>query len=87
MLQEKKNATNLGVGIGIVLQVIGRILQMQSPEMALIGLVVILVGLGFFIWGCISYAQGKGYPALVGLLGLLSCIGLIILVVLPDKNR
>ena len=39
-----------------------------------------------FTWGCINYAQGKGYPGALGLLGLLSCIGLIILVCLPDRN-
>jgi hypothetical protein len=85
MLPEKQNATNLGVGVGIVLEIIGGVLRTQGESMAVIGLLVTIVGAAVFIWGCINYAQGKGYSGALGLLGLLSCIGLLILVVLPDK--
>ena|SRR6478609_9501745 len=47
---------------------------------ALIGAVLLIVGLCF-------YAKAKGYSAVLGLLGLLSCIGLLILAVLPDKTK
>jgi hypothetical protein len=88
MLAEKKTNTNIGVGIGILLQIAGRVLQMQNDDtMNLVGMLVILVGAVFFIWGCINYAQGKGYSGALGLLGLLSCLGLVILVVLPDKHK
>lgn len=87
MLPEKKTNTNIGVGVGILLQIIGRVMMMQGDSMATIGLLVSLVGTGAFIWGCINYAQGKGYPWALGLLGLLSCLGLIVLVVIPDKNK
>jgi hypothetical protein len=30
---------------------------------------------------------GKGYSQFLGILGFLSCIGLVILVVLPDKHK
>lgn len=89
MLAEKKTATNIGVGLGILLQIVGQVLsyQYQGSGMATVGLVLALVGAVFFIWGCWNYAQGKGYPGVLGLLGLLSCIGLLILVILPDKNK
>jgi hypothetical protein len=88
MLPEKKTATNIGVGVGFVLQIIGRVLMMQQGDaMTIVGAVVGLVGLGFFLWGCINYCQGKGYSGALGLLGLLSCCGLVILVLLPDKNK
>jgi hypothetical protein len=87
MLPEKKYGTNIGVGIGIVLQLIGRMMQLQSDDLMIVGLVLILVGAVFFIWGCVNYCQGKGYPGAFGLLGLLSCVGLLILVVLPDKHK
>ena len=47
---------------------------------AFVGAVLLIIGLGF-------YAKAKGYSALLGLLGLLSCIGLLILAVLPDKTK
>lgn len=87
MLAEKKTATNIGVAVGILLQIVGNVLQRQGGSMAIIGLVVALAGTAVFIWGCVNYAQGKGYSGALGLLGLLSCLGLIVLVVLPDKHK
>ena len=46
----------------------------------LVGAVLLIIGLGF-------YAKAKGYSAVLGLLGLLSCLGLLILAVLPDKTK
>ena len=40
-----------------------------------------------FILGCRSYAVGKGHSKWLGLLGLLSCVGLLVLIVLPDHNK
>ena len=34
-----------------------------------------------------NYAAGKGHSKLLGLLGLLSCIGLLILIFLPDRHK
>jgi hypothetical protein len=46
----------------------------------LVGSILLIVGLCF-------YAKAKGYSAVLGLLGLLSCIGLLILAVLPDREK
>lgn len=75
----------LGMIVGRVLAVVGA----SNEQMALVGLGVVL-SLGcavLFIYGCMQYCKGKGYPAALGLLGLLSIIGLIILAVLPDKHK
>ena len=90
MLAEYKHKTNIGVGVGLILQVLGNFLL--GPEDAegaapLIGLLVLFVGLGLFIWGCMSYSKGKGYHPAWGFLGLLSIIGLIVLVLFPDKHK
>ncbi|OQB75901.1 MAG: hypothetical protein BWX92_02317 [Deltaproteobacteria bacterium ADurb.Bin135] len=87
MIAEKKRRTNIGVGIGIVLQSVGQVLQNEEPSTAPIGFLLTTVGLVLFVWGCFNYAQGKGYSQWLGLLGLLSCIGLIVLVVLPDRHK
>jgi hypothetical protein len=81
MLAQHKTNTNIGVGLGIVLQIAGR--TMQSP----FGLLLLLAGAVAFIWGCSEYAKGKGYSGWFGLLGLLSILGLIILAVMPDKHK
>jgi hypothetical protein len=87
MLPENKTKTNIGVGLGIILQIAGRFFARQKPELAIVGLVMILVGAILFIWGCMNYAEGKGHSKWLGLLGLLSCIGLIVLIVLPDRHK
>jgi TRAP-type C4-dicarboxylate transport system permease small subunit len=91
MLSEKKTKTNIGVGTGIVLQIVGRILSTNVDPAAtvrmVLGLILVFAGAIFLIWGCTNYAAGKGRSKWLGLLGLLSFIGLIILVLLPDHHK
>lgn len=47
----------------------------------------ILAGDILFIFGLVYYAKSKGYSGLFGLLGVLSCIGLLIIALLPDKTK
>ena len=84
MLPEKKRNTNIGIGAGILLQIIFKVSQASLGQIAwAIG----IAGTICFIWGCFNYAEGKGYSKWLGLLGLLSIFGLIILVVMPDKHK
>jgi hypothetical protein len=87
MLPDKKNRTNLGVGLGIILQIAGRLMFKLGDAGTILGAMVMLVGSVLFVWGCMNYAEGKGHSKWLGLLGLVSCIGLIILVVLPDHHK
>jgi hypothetical protein len=45
--------------------------------------------LGAILWlvGSCYYAMAKGYQAAVGILGIFSWIGLLILFALPDKTK
>ena len=52
-----------------------------------IGLAIRGIGSILFIIGCCFYAKGKGYNGAWGLLGLLSLIGLLILVCMKDKHK
>ena len=47
---------------------------------SLVGALLLIIGLGF-------YAKAKGHSVVWGLLGLLSCIGLLILAIMPDKTK
>ena len=89
MLPEYKVRTNYGIGVGLLMQLVGNVITEFSSSAApvMLGLLVSLAGLGVFIWGCISYAQGKGHHGAWGLLGLLSLLGLIILILFPDRHK
>jgi len=56
MLPEKKTKANIGVGIGVVLQLAGFFLFGPADIRAI---VLILLSLPVFIWGCMNYAEGK----------------------------
>ncbi|NIP25336.1 MAG: hypothetical protein GWN55_14615 [Phycisphaerae bacterium] len=89
MLPEKKTKTNIGVGIGFLLQLVGYLLVQtaKTDAIVLLGLILILISIPLFIWGCMNYAEGKGHSKWVGLVGLAGLIGLIVLAVLPDQAR
>ena len=82
---QKRRDTNTGVGIGFFFQVIGFFALRSEIHSSGVGIALILLSLPPFIWGCMNYAESKGYHKEVGLIGLLGIIGLIVLVVLPDK--
>lgn len=86
MLAEKRTATNIGVGAGIGLEIVAIALVISGRP--LLALPVLLVSAVSFAWGCWSYAAGKGYPGVLGLLGVfVGVVGLLIMIVLPDKCR
>jgi len=88
MLSEYKKTTNVGVGLGIVLQLLGRaMLNGGDDATVLFGTLVTIGGLALFIWGCGQYAKGKGHSAWFGLFGILSIIGLLVLFFLPDRHK
>ena len=87
---QKRANTNTGVGIGVLLQVGGLfIAQLGRIEFGeafiLLGLFLVLASIPPLVWGCMNYAEAKGYSKEVGLVGLAGIIGLIVLAVLPDK--
>lgn len=85
MLAEYKRTTNIGVGLGLIGEILGRFL-INSGSGALGGLLV-LAGLVSFIWGCSQYAKAKGHSPWWGALGVLSLIGLLVLFFLPDRHK
>lgn len=78
----------LGAGLGLLLQIIGVVVSRRAGvPLSGIGLILIPVGSLFWLWGCAAYAKNKGYPELLGAVGLIGCFGLLILLVLPDRSR
>jgi hypothetical protein len=87
MLAEYKSKTVSFVVGGIVLQIIGGILAKAGFLGGLVGGPVGLLGSVLLIMGCCFYAKAKGYAWWVGLLGLLSCVGVVVLYFLPDLHK
>ncbi|MDF1843523.1 MAG: hypothetical protein P1U77_18960 [Rubripirellula sp.] len=88
MLAEYKQKTNIGIGVGLLMQIAGNFVSGGTTAgSGLVGLFLLLGGLGLFIWGCVSYAVGKGHHGALGLLGVFSILGLIVLILLPDKHK
>jgi hypothetical protein len=87
MLAEYKSKTVTFVIAGIVLQILGGIFAKAGILGALLGWPVGALGSVLLIMGCCFYAKAKGYAWWLGLLGLLSCIGLLVLYVLPDRHK
>jgi hypothetical protein len=96
----KYSRTSLAVGLpGVLLQIVCGYLFNQTfifptnpntvPQVgaALALQLGMFAGSVLFIIGLSFYAKAKGYSALLGLLGLLSCLGLLIIAVLPDKTK
>ena len=84
-----KTLTTIGIFGGIVLNVFGFALSSPSDlNLAFLSIMAKIAGAIMFIWGCSNYALGKGYSRGWGAVaGLLSCLGLIILVLLPDRRK
>jgi uncharacterized membrane protein len=87
MLPEKRTKTNVGVGMGVLLQLSGFFFLQPAHRAAILGLVLILVSIPVFVRGCMNYAEGKGHSRRVGLVALAGIIGLIVLILLPDQER
>ena len=90
MLAEYERKTNIGVGIGILIQFFGRVLLGPDDSVGsapLFGILLVFVGSALFIWGCMCYSKGKGHHRAWGLLGLLSIFGLVALFFFTDKHK
>jgi hypothetical protein len=78
--------SNLFAGLALIMQIVGVIL-LRSRGNADLGLVLVLVAIIPWAWGCAAYAKNKGYHEAVGLVGVFGLIGLIVLVCLPYNDR
>lgn len=79
MIKKYQKNSNIGVGLGILLQVFGIISDIS---------ILVSIGMILIVWGVCSYAMAKGYEWYIGLIaGLFSLLGLIVLFFLPDKHK
>ena len=82
MIAKYKVQTNVFILIGFAAQVIGVVAGDGGA-----GNFIRLIGGVLIVVGCCFYAKSKGYNGAWGLLGLLSIIGLLILICMKDKEK
>lgn len=89
MIEEYRIRTNIGVGFGIIAQIVGFYVSyfVQIGIVLWLAAIVIYGGSLLFIWGLWNYAKGKGYKGVWGLLGLLSIFGFVVLALFPDRKK
>jgi hypothetical protein len=77
----------LGFAISAVGFVANALLGAMSARLGHAMSLLIVFGDVIFLVGCINLARAKGQPWYLGLLGLLSCLGLAVLwFLVPDKS-
>jgi hypothetical protein len=89
-MKKKENNISLLLGVpGLIMQIAGTFVASAAQQQGgspLIGNGISLVGTLLLISGLCFYAIAKGRSPLWGLMGLLSCIGLIVLAILKDES-
>jgi hypothetical protein len=85
MLPGYRFRTNIGISIGLILQFTGAVLS--ASEWAPVGPILELAGVFILIYGCAQYSKGKGHSKWLGVLGLFSTLGVLILMILSDKHK
>jgi hypothetical protein len=85
----KYHRKSLWIGIpGLILPVIGvAVAEGGTPDAGLWSGLIGLFGAILIVIGLCYYAKAKGYSAVFGLFGLLSCIGVLILALMPDRTK
>lgn len=79
------NNISLALGVpGILLQVAGNVMRASGGN-EMLGTLVLLAGTILLVGGLAMYAKAKGRSPLWGLMGFLSCIGLLVLALLKDR--
>ncbi len=88
-LEQKKllqKHSNIKVLAAVAFHVLYMVLvSVRSPSALILALLFALCGLVFWIAGAADYAGSKGYPRYYCALGIFTCLGLFVLIVLPNR--
>ena len=87
MIKRYNNLSFVYAVPGIVLQIVGHVVSQGAKEPAslLLGVAILLIGTALLMVGIAYYAKSRGRSPVWCLMGLLSCIGLIVLLLLKDR--
>lgn len=81
------NTRSLLLGLpGLVAQFAGNLMVLFRPELAGLGMGLLILGTALLMGGLAFYAVAKGQHPAWALMGLLSLLGFIVLGLLPDRS-
>lgn len=90
-LKALQRDANLGIGFGLLFLIAGRVIgvlgSVAGDAWIVVAPILSVLGIVFWLFGCVKYAQSKGYSGAVGALGLLWLIGLLVLAALPNRLK
>ena len=88
MKPHHKKKSVIGLGIGVPVLLVGFILMFADIGPRGLILPFLLVGIPFYIWGCLALANAKGYTTAIVLTAVFGLLfPLVVLLALPDKNK
>jgi hypothetical protein len=87
MNPESKRKALIGLGVGLGLEVVSRVLALGGDRVLFVAVALFLVATLLFIWECTHYALSKGLPHWLGYLGFFSLFGLFVIFLLPIRRR
>jgi hypothetical protein len=86
MNPKSKRKALIGLGVGLGLEIIARLLATGSDQLFIFAVASFLVATLLFIWGCTHLALSKGLPDWLGYLGFFSVIGLLVIFLIPARR-
>ncbi|MEW6352155.1 MAG: hypothetical protein AB1646_24140 [Thermodesulfobacteriota bacterium] len=87
-MMEQRNYTRMsvaGIVLGLHIQIVGLFVAMRVDH-PVAGLCVLLAGTALLVWGCRHEATRRGYHGAWGLLGIANMLGLMVLLLFPEKT-
>ena len=78
-----------GIVFGVFFQALGWFMRTHASTRSVMvgGVISIVLGLIIFTTGCMALAESRGHAKRMGLIGLLSVIGLAVLWFMPVKPK
>ncbi len=85
---QQRNYTRMlvaGMVLGLHIQIVGLFVAMRVDH-PVTGISIMLAGTALLIWGCRHEARRRGYHGAWGLLGIANMLGLMVLLLFPEKK-
>jgi hypothetical protein len=88
MIPHHKKKALVGVPVGLLLFGGSLFLSIQELIPVWLRVVMLLGGIGIYIWGCLALAEAKGYSTAIVLTVILGVLfPVVVLLALPDKHK